>query len=1763
MTVIFPSGAVGLQKSPEPAYKKYTVTNSDVVKVNSLHSSSVSVRSDNKINYLKFDSNEQLTQTVVDTSSFSVQSKNEYFLVQSAGTVSEIYAPAKHVNFQPSGAAKLVTYYSVAPNETIELVNPKNYRVDYKLSGTLETLKFKANGEERDTSPNLSSGNFYLYANEKALMTNSGTTIVNVQVPYQHGNVSNSEVSAFEKFEVPANSSLTLDKTVDRTQFVLQGTEYEVTIFENAVKKSSRTYKGRQSIIIRDNEKVVLKNLTNDLLTVTANHGDLKKGNDILLSHPTRLLAKFYSEGINPEFNDFYGNFNSAGGIYVGSEYVVPEQVLLGEPNRNSMVSLPTGSFVVLGYDQPLIDLPNEPDLFIEESGKNPVEEASVTGITISGKRVDLGIIQSGISNAIDFAHYGVKEPIIAVGIVGLDDNGLSPGYDVVMASGYTSNESYLSTNEKEALFKEISSEFEALTNPEAHKDMISGLPAADKYGIALRSEIAIYSHFSDPIDTASGAQVLDLPLVTLKGARELALQMSYNSLLLNDTMFGKAWYHNFSTRLELKSEDELIVHWTPYQLENFKKKSENVYEGKTASIIKENGQFIVKTKKLEQYIFNSKGQLIEQLDAQRKTLQLTYNEKNQLIKISDPLSDVYVEFMYDVNNNISNINDSSNRRATFTYDNKNNLATIRTLEGQHIVFTHNLQGQILSNETDGKRIFRNVFDGIGRVIYQDDGRSDNNLVEFRYTENVDDKTLETVATNRIGEKYTFIHNEKYQLIEEITPLGHKKIYSYDAAGNVKSITDELGRKTTYSYNELGQIETVTNPVGNKEVYHYDSSGNVIKVTMPDGSEWSATYTKEGNLETYTDLEGRTTNFAYTSDGLLEVASREDKNIHYTYEDGRIKTIKDFKNSVTNFLYDEAGRVVQVNVDGIVTKYTYNSADQITSITDAKGNVQKFKYDKHQNLIEIIDAEGNIVETNTYNENNKLVKSKNAFGGITTYVYDAEDRLIEVLDPNGASTTYSYDAANNLVSVKSPDGSSSTYKIDAVGNILEVTDYKGQTMMTKTLDELDQITKLVDALGNVTTYEFDEVGILKGTVDALKRSTSFVNDAKQNLQQQKHPDGTVVTRHYNDDGFVTAVMDENKNKTTFNYDEGNLLLSVKNSKGFGAEFTYNHLSQMVEKMNERGQKSTYSYDANGNVTKISTPDETINYTYNKNNAITAIQNATSSIQLDYNKANGLEAYTDTKGNKIAYTYTVKGELATMTYPDGKKVSYQYTADGFISKVTDWNNKVTSYEYDANGNIEKITYPNNTYELRQYNKANQLVSIEVYKQNGEKLVSKQYSYDAVGRTISVKSSLESKLSFNPFSISLGIGLNNELVRYDGASSIKYDKDGNVVKAPTNNTISTFKYNSENVMTQAGNDKLHYDLLGNLVKIESPKTTIDLTINPNAQYSQLLVEEHAQGKRHYVYGAGLLGYYDEKGEYTNYYFDAVGNTMALANASGSITDTYQYSPFGKILQHEGNTDQPFNYSGQYGVYQLSNGLHYMRARYYNGDLSRFMTIDPYAGKYNDLALLNVYAYGNNNPMLYVDPDGEWAFLIPLGKMAVSGLVNVAVTAAFAGDEMTWGKAGSAFVAGAIAGPAGNGAKAVANVGKAINNSKKAGNAIEIGAGAFAGGFTQATLDEVDNAVNLNKGFSVEQLLVNGTKNTIGNVGWGLASKGVSSGFSKVMPDVNSKYFITTPEIAGGFGYAGTTLSMNGILSLFDKSGNVYDYKLTTPELRATLK
>jgi RHS repeat-associated protein len=108
------------------------------------------------------------------------------------------------------------------------------------------------------------------------------------------------------------------------------------------------------------------------------------------------------------------------------------------------------------------------------------------------------------------------------------------------------------------------------------------------------------------------------------------------------------------------------------------------------------------------------------------------------------------------------------------------------------------------------------------------------------------------------------------------------------------------------------------------------------------------------------------------------------------------------------------------------------------------------------------------------------------------------------------------------------------------------------------------------------------------------------------------------------------------------------------------------------------------------------------------------------------------------------------------------------------------------------------------------------------------------------------------------------------------------------------------------------------------------------------------------------------------------DFAGSPLAATDAAGNIVWKENYRPFGdKVNNQAAAADNRQWFHGK--AADADTGLQYFGARYYDPVLGRFMGVDPVGFQEDNIHSFNKYAYGNNNPYRYVDPDGRMPVLV----------------------------------------------------------------------------------------------------------------------------------------------------------------------------------------
>jgi RHS repeat-associated protein len=165
---------------------------------------------------------------------------------------------------------------------------------------------------------------------------------------------------------------------------------------------------------------------------------------------------------------------------------------------------------------------------------------------------------------------------------------------------------------------------------------------------------------------------------------------------------------------------------------------------------------------------------------------------------------------------------------------------------------------------------------------------------------------------------------------------------------------------------------------------------------------------------------------------------------------------------------------------------------------------------------------------------------------------------------------------------------------------------------------------------------------------------------------------------------------------------------------------------------------------------------------------------------------------------------------------------------------------------------------------------------------------------------------------------------------------------------------------------------------------------------------------------------------------YHTDGLGSTRVITDTVGLITDRYTYDAFGVLLNQNGTFGNSFGFAGEQR--DAATGLDYLRARYYDPSLGRFISKDAYAGTMFDPYSQHDYQYAHANPVRYTDPTGYFSMGDVLATMQVLasmaamggvgagvGYIGTAAATGASGEEILgmFGEWGAGFASGVSGG------------------------------------------------------------------------------------------------------------------------------------------------
>ena len=923
------------------------------------------------------------------------------------------------------------------------------------------------------------------------------------------------------------------------------------------------------------------------------------------------------------------------------------------------------------------------------------------------------------------------------------------------------------------------------------------------------------------------------------------------------------------------------------------------------------------------------------------------YDSAGRLAKIILPDGTVEAEYGYDLIGNILTKTDALGHTSYYAYDLCGNLT--RSL--------------IPTKEEQDEDLYQ-------KVTFSYDGNG-NKVKEHRFS-GYWDKDGNLLREDGTGLCLTYRYDCRNRLVQVEDGLGAVIKYRYDVRGNriyeEKAINPEVRQIIHFVHDKAGrlierreELDSGLEPVSGEyktavTTHGYDENGNRIFTQTPEGYRITREYDTLDRLtservEDHLNGIDRTVRVNYDKAGNITKLVRQGKDgmpweISYSYDlKDRITHANDYFGPVFQYEYDKNDRLLKEALAGAELDWSY-----------------AYAYDYRGNLVTETDSEGTLQEKHLYRTDGKLMHSQFADGNELEYSYgingmQQEIRTARSQQADRAAQVYTYDARGRITGIQDGNQNQTGYHMDPWGRVHQIE----------------------TAEGGKENFTYDYAGHVTSTTDA---------------------NGGVITYRYNSQGKVCEIIDQEGNSETFRYDREGRRIFHEDRIGNQVRTTYNVdgrpvLERACDHMGENEVSRSWEYDGIGNVKKAVAGGFCYTYEYRPDGKL--IKKSSSGrtlISCTYHADKSLKSLTDVSGKTVHYGYDSLGRLERICDDNGDEiVRYGHTAGGKLKEIRHGNGMHTAYEYDTDDNIIRLTLKNEKgivfsdfryeYDLNgnrilksgscllpvedkikeqvvryQYDCMDRLIE---EKYDGKPV---KYIYDRCGnRLVKVDSDGKEEYNYNR---------KNQLIsRKKGTESVeyRYDLQGNILEEADGLGKTEYHYNAFNQQTTTfmNNGQIQenqYDAEYLRAGIsENGKGTVFLYYN-----GELLAESELNDtvRNRYILGYGVAGSWQKEG-YHSYHLDEQNSTAYITDSDQRVENSYQYDAFGVIKSKTESIYNRILYTGQ--QFDSITRQYYLRARYYNSAIGRFVQEDLYRGDG-----LNLYAYCANNPVIYYDPMGE---------------------------------------------------------------------------------------------------------------------------------------------------------------------------------------------
>ena len=782
----------------------------------------------------------------------------------------------------------------------------------------------------------------------------------------------------------------------------------------------------------------------------------------------------------------------------------------------------------------------------------------------------------------------------------------------------------------------------------------------------------------------------------------------------------------------------------------------------------------------------------------------------------------------------------------------------------------------------------------------------------------------------------------------------HHKIFSYNSnkpyqvkytteiPNNGDNPNDRMTVKTTFKYDITGNITSKT-----------VSTPNDDTPPRTESYSYSADYGRR-LLTKHTDAAGHTTKYKY----------------HNIYD--YCILITDCNNLKTKYEQDPFG----------ITSKTTHPDGTITYKAIRWNGGKYYTWEKKTGMpTKIIHCAktGEIERKTSYSLNGEEM--------VSTIQYDDMGRIIEekypFLEGLSASKTvnYYYDTKNRIHEIHHSDGTREYIYYNGNQTSTSFQSTKSQIQSeSKTVNVMGWVIQSTDANGVNVIYDYYPDGKIKST------------------QIEGH-DETLITMDYDGHGNRIYINDPNYGLTSFEYNAFNELTRQISPKQDITDYEYDLLG------NRTRRTETNPQDKLSSITEWQYGNEDGKY-----GILMKIISENQTVDYEYDQYLRLKAINDRcfgKDYKTNYTYDQASRISSLTYPSNYTIHYCYTSEGMLRCITDdtfkelWraksantlgmptqfvtgngliseyyydpnNNKLTKiktmsgdrivqdyeYEYDDFSNMKSRTdVRHGQSELFTYDALNRLTS--VVDNDGESV----FCYDALGRMTSKTQSGQLVFSEATYGENKPHAMKSAITTPDAFPSERMDLDystfGKVthIQEGTKQVSYQYGYDHQRIRAEENMDgQIREKIYVNDCEfITQPDgTTVTRTFLSGTTGVFAVVESvNGDTSLHYIHK------------------DHLGSWTLITDNTGEIEQENKFDAWGVCENAETLMfDRGFTGHEHIKGMKLIN----MNGRIYDPVTSSMLSPDNYVQMPDFTQNFNRYAYSLNNPLSYIDPDGN---------------------------------------------------------------------------------------------------------------------------------------------------------------------------------------------